>query len=119
MDGRTRLRITVFLYPRKVANMNEESGAVWRFHVSCPNADRVYLVQRMNGINKHWLPMLPSGQDAWELDIELSPGHYEVSYFSAEGDTYFNGSSYGLTATSLGENDPRVIVEPMEQPLPA
>ncbi len=99
--------------------MDEQTEAVWRFRVTCHFADRVYLVQRCNGISRHWLPMVPIGQDAWGLDLKLRPGHYQVSYFSVEGETYFNGSSYGLTANCLDEHNPRVIVEPLKQPLPA
>lgn len=89
----------------------------WKFSVTCPHADRVYLVKVINGSSKTWLPMIPVGYDVWELGLGLSPGHYQFSYFTAEGETFFNGGSYGLTVSQPGNADPRVTVEPMEQPL--
>ena len=97
--------------------MDHRIGDSWYFRVTCPHADRVYLVKTENGSGKSWLPMIPVGYDVWEYGIDLPPGNYQFSYFTAEGETFFNGSSYGLTISPPETVDPCVIVQPVEQPL--
>lgn len=99
--------------------MNQGAGESWGFRVTCPHADRVFLVQVLNGSSKSWLPMTPAGYDVWELELSLTPGEHQFSYFTAEGDAFFNGGSYGLTISQPESPDPRVILQPMEQPLTA
>ena len=98
--------------------MDGQRGETWRFRVNCPHAERVYLVKDYNG-GKLWVLMTPQGQSNWAVKTTLTPGRYRMTYFIAEGTTYFNGGSFGLTGTRLSQPDPDVIVEHMEQPLPA
>lgn len=96
--------------------MSLKADKPWSFHVTCPHADRVYLVKVVDGGTKTWLPMISVEKDVWELDLGLAPGNYQFSYFTAEGETYFNGGSYGLTVFQPPDADPRVVVQALEQP---
>ncbi len=98
--------------------MDGSHGETWRFKVNCPHAERVYLVKESQG-GKMWLEMTTRSQGEWTLQDRLLPDRYRMSYFIAEGTTYFNGGSFGLTGTRLSQPDPDVIIEHMEQPLPA
>ncbi len=98
--------------------MADKRGETWRFEVSCPHAERIFLVKESHG-GKSWLPMTPKSQGSWTIDDWLLPGRYRMTYFIAEGTTYFNGGSFGLVGTRVGPSDPDVFVEYLGQPLPA
>ncbi len=98
--------------------MDSPRGETWRFSVHCSQAEHVYLVKD-SMVGKSLELMVPQGLGNWAVEARLIPGRYRMTYFIAEGTTYFNGGSFGLTGTRLGEPDPDVIVEQMEHPLPA
>lgn len=95
--------------------MEDQRGEIWRLHVNCPHAERVYLVKDYNGRGKSWVLMKPQGQGNWSVQVHLMPGRYRMTYFTEEGSTYFNGGTFGLTGKRLGPQDPSVTVEPLEQ----
>ncbi|MEZ6192953.1 MAG: hypothetical protein R3C45_16900 [Phycisphaerales bacterium] len=99
--------------------MRQETGESWRFEVTCANADSVYLVNQVYDIGRNCLPMVALGNDNWGLELKLIPGHYQISYYTVEGTTLFNGGTTGLKSTRLSRPDPRVTVKLMEQPIPA
>lgn len=99
--------------------MNHGHGESWRFSVTCTHADCVYLVKQLNDFGKKLMPMKPVGPDVWALEVDLLPGHYHMSYFTNEGETFINGGSYGLSAIRIGQHDPDVIVDPIEPALTA
>lgn len=99
--------------------MGLRTGESWRFEVTCANADSVYLVNQISDIGRNCLPMIALGDNVWGLELNLIPGHYKMSYYTVEGRTLFNGGTAGLISIRLSKPDPRVTVEPMEQPIPA
>jgi len=98
--------------------MDDQRGETWRFEVNCPHAERIFLVMDSR-VGKSWLPMVFKGQSNWTVETRLTPGRYRMTYFIAEGATYFNGGSFGLIGTLVGPSDTDVFVEHMEHPLPA
>ncbi len=98
--------------------MDGPRGETWCFKVNCPHAERVYLVKEHPG-GKSWELMTSQGLGNWAVEARLIPGRYRMTYFIAEGTTYFNGGSFGLAGTRLGKPDPDVFVEPLEHPQPA
>ncbi len=98
--------------------MNHNIEQNWHFRVCCPHADRVYLVKKCHSASTAWVPMSPVGSDEWELDLPLIPGSYQFSYFTAEGDTFINGGTYGLSITEPDSPHPDVMIQHEEQAVP-
>jgi hypothetical protein len=99
--------------------MGQMTGESWRFEVRCSEADGVYLMNEVKDICTNCLPMVPLDEETWSLELKLVPGRYKMSYYTMEGTTLFQRGTLGLTGTRTSRPDPRVIIEPMEQPVPA
>jgi len=93
---------------------NTMTGELWMFNVDCPSADRVFLVEDcLEGLST-WHEMQKSADGVWEMAYQLSPGRYRFRYYAAEGRTFLNCGTYGLSARRLKGYDPQVQVEAVE-----
>ena len=97
----------------KGLGMINQPGETWRFQVSEPGADRVFLVRYGEGGMSFWMPMSPVRPGVWEASVRLDAGSYRFGYFTCEGSAFFNGGSFGLCAERVAGADPDVSVAPL------
>ena len=99
--------------------MISRAGETWKFEVRCPGAERVYLVREAECGSSAWIEMRPIGRGDWEITHRLGPGRYRFRYFRADGMTYLNCGSHGLSGRCVDGADGSVEVEAMEYAMPA
>lgn len=87
-------------------------GETWRFEVTDSHAERVYLVREAQDGGSCWITMQAQTGGRWSTTAELGPGRYRFRYFTAEGEAYYNGGTFGLRGQRVDAADPLVSVEP-------
>ncbi|NBB96540.1 MAG: hypothetical protein GVY16_12500 [Planctomycetes bacterium] len=94
--------------------MSQRSGETWRFTVSSPRAQRVFLVQRCDEGVSRWIEMTPESFGQFAVDTRLAPGHHRFHYFEVENGAFLNCGTDGLFAERTSPPDPTVLVAPLE-----
>ncbi|MEX1016940.1 MAG: hypothetical protein WDZ31_09350 [Phycisphaeraceae bacterium] len=87
------------------------TGETWRFEVRDAQADRVFLVKECDCGVRTWVAMAPGADGRWHVTTTLTPGHYRLRYFRAEGSTFFNAGATGLVGHRVAGDDPMVTFD--------
>lgn len=91
--------------PKEGPMMKDQPRERWKFAVSSPGADRVFLVQTCGEGTSTWYEMMPFGGSQFQLERSVAPGPHRYSYVVGEGATYINCGSDGLECRRLAEAD--------------
>ncbi len=81
--GRDTVRVAPLAAPGidDSAAIQPRENVPWTFRVQAPAADRVALVGDFNGWNPDRHPLLPAGDDWWQLTLALPAGSYQYAYW--------------------------------------
>ena len=82
--------------------MVHRSGGQWTFRLTCPGAQRVYLVGDFNDWSTTALEMDQIAPAVWEASLQIPPGTYRFRYFVADGRWITDYAAFGVARNQTG-----------------